>query len=281
MKNINWNKIQKFYDANHTWKDIINEFGISNETVNKAVKSGKLKLRDKKTAGILANKKYPRKKLTDEIKKKISDSRIKYLKEHPEKVPYLLNHYSKGSSYPETYFNNIFNGRFEYKRYYQVSYYQIDFAILNKKIAIEIDGDQHYLDKKIIKSDSRKNKYLTNNGWDILRIKWSDYQKLKKEEKIEYVNDLINYINDIIKSKPNIHIIEKYNYCSCGKIINKRSKMCVKCKALKQKRKIENRPTLKILLEDIKNGYEATGRKYGVTGNCIKKWIKGYKINLF
>ena len=35
------------------------------------------------------------------------------------------------------------------------------------------------------------------------------------------------------------------------------------------------RPSIKDLILDVeKNGYEATGRKYKVTGNCIKKWIK-------
>jgi very-short-patch-repair endonuclease len=70
----------------------------------------------------------------------------------------------------------------------------IDIAIVNKKIAIEIDGEQHYLDPKIIKSDKRKNKFLTENGWNIIRIKWSDYQKFNKIEKEDYINKIIDYI---------------------------------------------------------------------------------------
>jgi len=42
-------------------------------------------------------------KQTEETKNKISKSRKKYLFEHPDKVPYLINHSSK-MSYPEKYF---------------------------------------------------------------------------------------------------------------------------------------------------------------------------------
>jgi hypothetical protein len=39
-------------------------------------------------------------------------------------------------------------------------------------------------------------------------------------------------------------------------------------------RKVE-RPSLDILLKDIEEiGYKGTGRKYGVSDNSIRKWIK-------
>lgn len=49
----------------------------------------------------------------------------------------------------------------------------------------------------------------------------------------------------------------------------------MKCSSISQ-RKVE-RPSLESLLEDInKLGYSATGRKYGVSDNAIRKWIKNY-----
>jgi len=40
-------------------------------------------------------------------------------------------------------------------------------------------------------------------------------------------------------------------------------------------RKIKERPDINILIEDIKNlGYCGTGRKYNVSDNSIRKWIK-------
>jgi len=135
------------------------------------------------------------KKLTDEHKKKISVSRTAYLKENPDKVPYVLNHYSKGKSYPEKYWKEILdNNNIQYEEEYRISLYSLDFAIVDKKIDLEIDGDQHYLDKRIVESDKRRTKYLEENGWTVIRVKWSDYQKLNLEERVMYVNNLIEMI---------------------------------------------------------------------------------------
>lgn len=56
------------------------------------------------------------------------------------------------------------------------------------KIDLEIDGDQHHLDPRIVESDERRNAYLTGLGWKIIRIRWSDYQKLiDKKTFVEYI----------------------------------------------------------------------------------------------
>ena len=67
------------------------------------------------------------------------------------------------------------------------------------------------------------------------------------------------------------------HYCNCGKIKLKNSKACKTCNNSKEKikqRKVKNRPPKEILLKEIKEmGYCATGRKYGVSDNAIRKWI--------
>ena len=66
---------------------------------------------------------------------------------------------------------------------------------------------------------------------------------------------------------------KKKYYCKCGKEKFKKSKMCKSCYDLKQRRVV--RPSKEQLLQEIKElGYEGTGRKYGVSGNAIRKWIK-------
>jgi len=137
------------------------------------------------------------KKHTAETKKKLSELRIKYLQENPEMVPYKLNHKSKGPSYPEMYWKEILDyNNIIYSQEYPIGLYQLDFAILEYKIDLEIDGDQHYLDKKIMESDIRRNKYLENLGWTIIRIKWSDYKKiLSLSDRQDYVKDIIHKLN--------------------------------------------------------------------------------------
>lgn len=193
MRNkYDWNEIQKYYDDNHTWEDIKNNFGCCNSSIQKAIKRGDLYLRNKSLAIKLAHKKYPESfRHTKETKEKISRSRKKYLEDNPEMVPYLLNHYSKGPSYPERYFKEVFEKEnILLEQYKQIKYYQLDFYNDEKKIAIEIDGDQHYTDERIKESDKRKDKYLENEGWYVFRIKWSSYQKLSYNEKCNVVREI-------------------------------------------------------------------------------------------
>lgn len=69
----------------------------------------------------------------------------------------------------------------------------------------------------------------------------------------------------------------KTHYCKCGKLIDKRSKSCKSCVLKITLRRVE-RPSLDILLNEVQElGYCATGRKYGVTDNAIRKWIKSYQ----
>ena len=66
------------------------------------------------------------------------------------------------------------------------------------------------------------------------------------------------------------------NYCSCGKIIDKKAVKCKNCDMYKQ-RKVK-RPEYSILVKEIKElGYLGTGRKYGVSDNAIRKWKKFYE----
>jgi hypothetical protein len=68
-------------------------------------------------------------------------------------------------------------------------------------------------------------------------------------------------------------------YCECGNEKNKDSKHCKKCSS-KKNRKVKERPSYERLKIEVKRvGYSATGRKYGVSDNTIRKWLKTYEDN--
>lgn len=151
------------------------------------------------TRETLSNKAKNRKH-SKETKNHLSEIKIKYYKENPDKIPYKLYHYSKGRSYPEQYWKDVFDKYLiKYDEQYQIYLYSLDFAIPDFKIDIEIDGDQHYNDPRIVKSDKRRNTYLENLGWKVIRIKWSDYQKLNRHDKESFVNNVIERINTLMK----------------------------------------------------------------------------------
>lgn len=75
---------------------------------------------------------------------------------------------------------------------------------------------------------------------------------------------------NIVKEKK-----EKNNYdkCECGDSKLKNSKTCEKC--FHNKRRKVERPNIDDLKKEVEEfGYSATGRKYGVSDNAIRKWLK-------
>lgn len=133
---------------------------------------------------------------SEEEKLNLSIKRREYLKEHPDKIPYLLNHSSK-ESYPEKYFYNVFSSdeRFiGFEREYRVNLYSLDFAYPDIKLDIEIDGEQHYVDKNIVKHDIERTNTLLELGWRVLRIRWSEFRRLNEKEKHQYIDSIYSKI---------------------------------------------------------------------------------------
>lgn len=131
---------------------------------------------------------------TEEEKLKIGAGVKAFLVEHPDMVPYLRNH-SSVESYPEKYFKELFileGLNFTY--HYRIHTYELDFCDLDKKLDIEIDGEQHYLDSRIIESDKRRTEYLEALGWTIFRIRWSEFKKYSDEDKIKLINTIKNLL---------------------------------------------------------------------------------------
>lgn len=63
--------------------------------------------------------------------------------------------------------------------------------------------------------------------------------------------------------------------CTCGSIKHYKSERCNSCNNKLRISKHITRPELPILLQSIEElGYCGTGRKYGVSDNTIRKWVK-------
>jgi len=142
----------------------------------------KIKLKNKATG----------KKHSEETKAKISLIRKKFLEEHPEKVPYRLNHSSK-DSYPEILFEKALqelNLKGWYKKY-PFGIYEFDFAFPHLKIDIEIDGETHN-QEKVKQIDKRRDENSKSKDWIVLRF-------TTKEIKNNLKNCLEKVLNEIKK----------------------------------------------------------------------------------
>jgi very-short-patch-repair endonuclease len=96
-------------------------------------------------------------------------------------------------SYPETFFMKVIKNEFldkSYVREYSIGKYSIDFAWPHKKIAIEIDGQQHQRFKEYVERDAKKDEYLKNHGWLVLRLNWVDVYNDPKR----YINEANSFV---------------------------------------------------------------------------------------
>lgn len=169
--------------------------GLTEETderVRKYVNTLRKRFKNKEIVPSFLGKEH-----SEETKKKISESRRNFLLENPEKVPYKLNHSSK-QSFPEKFFETVFinNGIIFEKEFYANGYW-LDFCF-NKKFYVEIDGEQHYLDKRIVKHDKVRTARLMELGFKCIeRVRWSEFKKLDKDRQKEFINTLVNKIKKV------------------------------------------------------------------------------------
>lgn len=139
-----------------------------------------------------------------------------------------------------------------------------------------------------------KNKSLTVNTVDIELLKSIIFKSFSVTEiigrlgfcdtksnrlqikKIMKDNNFNFPANEKIYNKTNKQTKRILFTCNCGEIIKKYSKQCKKCKYVQSR--MTERPSYDDLIEEVnKNGFSATGRKYGVSDNAIRKWIKYYQ----
>lgn len=71
---------------------------------------------------------------------------------------------------------------------------------------------------------------------------------------------------------------KKKHYCECGNTKFKTSDKCRTCSnKTSRNRKVERPPYDQLLKEIEETNYCAVGRKYGVSDNAIRKWVKTYE----
>jgi len=224
-----------------------------------------------------------RKIVSNETKIKISKSLKKAHKEGRHPGWLFINSDINNRSFPEKFLISIFKENLLFDKYtikekLKYNKYYIDFLIVDLKLIIEMDGSQHYRDKKSIEHDILRDRFFINEGFKIYRIKWVDMCNNTKVEIDELINFILNIENNSIRLYE-LSDIKKKNFCSCGVEINLNSKKCSKCYHISS-RKV-NRPSYKELLKDIGDiGYVGTGKKYNVSDNSIRKWVKYYMVNL-
>ena len=221
-------------------------------------------------------------KMSDESKKKISDAKKLLYKNNPEKHIWKSN--SKFISKPCEEFKKILD---EQHIPYVAEltplddrFFSIDIAFPDKRIGIEINGNQHYnKDGSLKKYYNDRHNLIESYGWKLYEIHFSIcynrdevlnlVKNILEENSTIFTFDYDNYLKEkLIKTEKNF-LCKK-----CGENkMDRYSNQCTKCQHL-SRRKVQ-RPSFDQLNLDIEQlGYSGTGRKYGVSDNAIRKWLK-------
>ena len=274
--------LQKEYDS-HEWtiKDLKKhypEIPLCRIRKNIKVKS------DIETKRI-ASKKNIGRVVSDESKEKIRQSRINFLKEKNGDTAWERKNCGKMSYLEEWFYNNCILKYELDKKYiiineYCEQPYFIDFAFINEKIAVELDGKVHFeLGNKRINHDIKKDEYLMSHGWRIFRIPYFE----RNEKSIEkFLNFLIN------DSAMSIKITENWGkylkYCEYKKEI-KNKKLEEKNKVIKEKERVIKEKVMDIKNSNInfnKFGWKA---KVGVILECsnthVGRWMKKHLPDIY
>lgn len=139
-----------------------------------------------------------RKKLSDEMKEKIRNGRVKFLQEN--KNQHGAWNKSK-KTYLEEWFDALLRDNEIYTKYnikynYSVYPYFLDFAFIDLMLDVEVDGKFHYTCKSNIEHDQKRNAYLEDKGWKVFRISIDEVNKNSeaiKEEFLKYLEEYNDY----------------------------------------------------------------------------------------
>ena len=76
-------------------------------------------------------------------------------------------------------------------RQFSIEFYELDFYCLRLRLAIEIDGDSHFINKDAIDYDKERQTYIENLGIEFLRF--------RNEEVFADNDTVINIITQKVK----------------------------------------------------------------------------------
>lgn len=227
-------------------------------------------------ANKIAHKKFPERfKHTDETKVKIREKRLRWMKEHPEETAWRQSN----MSYPEKCLFALLNDsglsdRFLIVREYSVYPYFIDFAFVDEKVAVEIDGSQHLLPDRVEK-DKSKDDLLLSLGWRVIRF--TARQVMHNGD--EVIKSIESMLSDSTKTYERVGILRYSgkNYVKKERDENGRTKAQTELSI--KNRKVENRPPKEELWDMVKSEpFTQIGKRFNVCDNTVKKWCKFYGL---
>lgn len=266
-KRFDWEAIQAEYrqDGRNLSK-IGKKHGCHETSISKALK-----------LGLLTKISRSKDRTSSETRKKISEKMKKWLRDNPNK--HIWRRKRNYISQPCEVFKNYLRSKnidfvAEYSPNIGDRNFSLDIAFPEKKIAIEINGNQHYNECGSLKEYyQQRHDLLVSDGWVVHEI---HYSVCYSEEKLERIINNLTISQEFERHFP-IKPEKPKNYCSCGEIIGKSSKECRAC--FHYKRRVIAWPTsseMQLLLDN--KPMASIAKTLGVSDNAVRKFCRRYGI---
>lgn len=222
---------------------------------------------------------YNTRKHTEKTKEKIRQQRFKYLSKKTGKTAWERRCVGDMSYLEQWFFDKIIIDNdllniYDIINEYPVYPYFIDFAFLNIKLAIEIDGYVHEKRNKQKEHDIIKDNFLNKNGWKILRI---SYEYCIDEN----IDDILTHIR---KHQYNTKILENTLYKhNPFKKKHRTRKEYIEDKIEKNNEK--NKENINLILNsniDLskRGSKKEVAKLLNIKHQKVAKWLKRYMPNL-
>lgn len=263
-------QMEEYYYDNHSIRDVAKKFNTTEMKIRVLRDKGLVRMeRTPEQKRLFNSVKHEGIKHSEKTKKKLSLIRKKWISENPDKSPYLMSHKSRGETYPEKYFREWMEKEsIPFQQEYRFKLYAFDFLV-NERVDLEIDGDQHKNDKRIIEHDIKRDNKSKDAGFIVYRIMWSDYQKLNQEERESFLSELKDFLLNNSNPIPQFVIKKKQPKIRIKK--EQPKKVVIKQEDPRKKEALQ-------MLNDGKS-YCEVAREFKVSDNAIRKWVKSLGLN--
>lgn len=221
---------------------------------------------------------------TEQQKDKVRKKRIEYLKKKTGKTAW--EKHAKGQMtflekwfYEEVIIKYNLSQKYDICTEYCEFPYFIDFAFLNIKLAVQLDGKCHFShgDKRL-EHDFQKDKDLSQKGWKIFRIKYDQTNQSIIQEFLKYLNQIKYKDKSLIENRI-------YKYREVVKKPQHRSRKKY-LQEFKEKLNLKNKPKINAILaaniDYTKFGWKTKIAKIlNVAPQSAGRWLKKYMPEIY
>lgn len=144
---------------------------------------------------------------SEEARENIRKKRFEYLKKRTGKTAFERRNKGEMSYLEQWFFDNVilyYNLLEKYDIVNELPEYPyfIDFAFLNIKLAVELDGACHYNHgKERLEHDYKKDEILEKKGWKIFRISYNENTQDKINEFMEILQNIEIYKSKLFENR--------------------------------------------------------------------------------